>query len=206
MSSATAAPAAGSTASLTLTRTTRSTRSRSSAHSAAAVNTVRMPSCSLPTGQNSSSSAATTRRCRLRSRTSPSHKLLRASAPRSGGWNCRQMARAACRPTGTKTCSSRGCGMPAAMRSASSPPAATSSAPIPMANNGRFGARATAIPTTWPSTPTANSSSTTPTWNGILDRRGIAPRESTMRPAAANWAGAAAPASGPPAIPIACRP
>ena len=176
MSSATAAPAAGSTASLTLTRTTRSTRSRSSAPSVAAANTVRTPSCSHPTGKSSSSSAATTRRYLLRSRISPSHRPWAASAPRSGGWNCRRTARAACRPTQTKICSSRGCGTPAAMRSASSPRAATSSAPIPMANNGRFGARATAIPTTWPSTPTANSSSTTPTWNGILDRLGIAPR------------------------------
>ena len=50
--------------------------------------------------------------------------------------------------------------------------------------------RATATPTTSPSTPTARCSSTTRTWNGTSACRGIGPRACATPPAAASSAGA----------------
>jgi hypothetical protein len=102
--------------------------------------------------------------------------------------------------------SSRVSGTPTGMPSGFSRPGAMSSAPILMEKRGKSGPVATAIPTTSPSTPTARCSSTTPTWNGTSDPRGIDRRASTMPRAAASSAGVPARASGRRRFPTACRP
>ena len=105
---------------------------------------------------------------------------------------------------GRRPASCRGNGTPAALRSACWRRAAGQPKPIPTARCGTSSATVIAIPTTWPSTPTASCSSTTPTWNGTWALPGIARRACCTPLAAANSAGAAAPASGPHTTSIAC--
>ena len=79
------------------------------------------------------------------------------------------------RSRGTKTICSRGCGTRTATRRASSRPAATSAKPIPRARRVELFACGFRNHSTSPSTRTASSSPTTPTWSGTWARRGTCP-------------------------------
>jgi hypothetical protein len=88
----------------------------------------------------------------------------------------RRSTPAGCRRTGRKTCCCLACGTPTGTPEEFSRRAAGSRRPIPKAKRGRLSPAAIAIPMTWTSTPTANCSSMTPTWNGTWDRPGIGRR------------------------------